>query len=169
MTNLSKNKIEELEKKYDVKITSNEKLTQFCNYRYCVFINDDGVSVLVADIQSDEEGDRVNKVIDEFIDSVKPTDELEDIIETFIYHFYGEILHSDADIFETDEHNFRVYFNYNLTLEVYKYETTLYLVDNDCNYFEVETDIESGKTNDRYERLEVIKKYLKKFNSTKMV
>lgn len=169
MTNLSKNKIEELEKKYDVKITSNEMLTQFCNYRYCVFINDDGVSVLVADIQSDEEGDRVNKVIDEFIDSVKPTDELEDIIETFIYHFYGEILYADADVFETDEHNFRVNFNYNLTLEVDTYGATLYLVDNDCNFFEVETDLESGKTNDRYERIEVIKKYLRKFSSTKIV
>ena len=168
MKNLSKKKIEELEKKYDFKITSNEKLTQFSNYRYCVLIDDDGVSVL-WDIQDADERDRASKVLDEFIENVKPTDELEGIIKTFIYHFYGEILHSDADIFETDEHNFRVNFNYNLTLEVYKYETTLYLVDNDCNYFEVETDIESGKTNDRYERLEVIKKYLKKFNSTKMV
>ena len=169
MTNLSKKEIEKLENTYDVKIFSNGKLTKFSNYRYCVYINDDGVSVLTADIQSDKEGDRVNKVIDEFIDSVKPTDELEDIIETFIYHFYGEIKKFDADVFENDEHEFTVDFNYNLRLVVDEYGATLYLVDNNCNFFEVETDLESGKTNDRYERIEVIKKYLRKFSSTTIV
>lgn len=158
MKKISKKKIEELENKYDVKITSNEKSTQFSNYRYCVCINDDSVSV-----KCDNQSDKESELIDGFIDCIEPTDELEDIIETFIYHFYGEIEKFDADVFENDEHKFTVDFNYNLRLVVDKYGATLYLVDNDCNFFEVETDLESGKTNDRYERIEVIKKFLKKF------